>query len=157
MPSAWHGTWRFPHADEGLATLYSSDAEKITYLRLVHCIQVALQLDSSLLAGRGPAQIGRISLSLFETNSEREAWFLSRISNLTVLRLAARQPLSEVLLKRQVRLLEKVISSPVGNPLREVSFIGSTLHPASSKYIRKVGRPRMEWITSTMERRRLLC
>ena len=77
--------------------------------------------------------------------------FLSRVSNTSVLQMAARQPLSEVLLKRQVRLLDKVTNSPTGNPLRDATFIGGTSQPLSRRYVRKVGRPRTDWVATVLK------
>ena len=34
---------------------------------------------------------------------------------------------------------------PAGSVMRDVTFIGSGLWPATDRYVRKVGRPRAEW------------
>ena len=51
-------------------------------------------------------------------------------------------------------LLGKVLRSPEEEPLRASSLIGGTWQPATSRYIRKAGRPRKEWITTVSQEAR---
>jgi len=51
----------------------------------------------------------------------------------------------------QLVLLGKVIRAPLGSPVQTATFIPNSLQPATTRYIRRVGRPRMEW-TSTVLR-----
>ena len=74
------------------------------------------------------------------------AAYYSRVSNASVLRSAERASASTLLLRRQLVHLGKVLRSSPGTVLRDVSFIGDTTAPATTRYIRKVGRPRLEWI-----------
>ena len=55
-----------------------------------------------------------------------------------------------VLRTMQLELLGKVIRSPEESLLRSVSFISGTLQTATSRYIRRVGRPRKEWVTTVL-------
>jgi hypothetical protein len=75
---------------------------------------------------------------------------LSRISNESVRQRASWKPASILLRERQVQLLGKVIRSSSEDPMRAVSFIAGTLQPATTRYIRRVGRPRQEWINQVM-------
>ena len=71
---------------------------------------------------------------------------VSRISNAEVLRRSQHEPASAQLLKRQLLLLGKVVRAPDHNPMKVASFIPSTLEPATNRYVRRVGRPRLEWV-----------
>jgi hypothetical protein len=77
--------------------------------------------------------------------------FISRISNAEVLRRAGLATASNCLLKRQMVLFGKVIRSACDGPLQTVCFIPGTLRPATERYVRRVGRPRKEWIPTLLE------
>ena len=77
--------------------------------------------------------------------------FYSRVSNQTVYRRAGTLPLTEQLAKQQLNLLGIVARSPADSPLRRNTFIGDTLQPTISHYIRKVGRPRTNWTESVLK------
>jgi len=55
-----------------------------------------------------------------------------------------------LLLRRQLTLLRKVLGAPSASPLKSASLIGSTLVPATARYVRRVGRPRLEWIPTVL-------
>ena len=69
----------------------------------------------------------------------------SRISNDKVLVRAGCPKLTEVLRKRRLQMLGKVVRAPVGHPLRAACFVGSTTHPVNDFYVRRRGRPCKEW------------
>jgi hypothetical protein len=73
--------------------------------------------------------------------------YASRISNKTVLQRAEVLPFSDQVLKRQLLLLGKVAFSPAGSPLRKDVFVGDSLRPQIGRYVRRVGRPRQDWLT----------
>jgi len=73
--------------------------------------------------------------------------FMSRVSNKTVYQRAQTLPLSEQILKRQLILLGKVARSPEHSPLRQDVFIDDGFLPQIGRYIRRVGRPRQNWLT----------
>ena len=77
--------------------------------------------------------------------------FYSRISNAEVLGRASHRPASALLLQAQLALLGKIIRSGEDSVLRSVSFIGDTLRSATNRYIRRVGRPRKEWIQTVLD------
>ena len=76
--------------------------------------------------------------------------FYSRVSNADVLASAERPRASLLLLRRQLIHLGKIIRSSPDEVLRNVSFMRDTMVPATAAYIRKVGRPRLEWIPCVM-------
>jgi len=76
--------------------------------------------------------------------------FLSRISNEKVLERAGVPKASETLLSMQLLQLGKVLRAPEGSVLKTVSFIPGTLQTAADRYVRRVGRPRKEWISSVL-------
>ena len=75
---------------------------------------------------------------------------LSRISNAAVRERAGWKCASRLLLARQLFFLGKVIRSTPDSLLSAVSFIPGTLQPATSRFIRRVGRPRKEWISEVL-------
>ena len=76
--------------------------------------------------------------------------FLSRISNEVVRQRANCRPFSQLLVDRQLMLLGTVLRSHEHSPLRAVSFTLGTMQPATSRYVRRVGRPRKEWVPTTL-------
>ena len=85
--------------------------------------------------------------------------FVSRISNTEVLRRSGQTQATHLLQSMQLHLLGRVIRSPDGSLLKSVSFIPGTLRTAASRYVRRVGRPRKEWITTVLPEalRRVQC
>ena len=76
--------------------------------------------------------------------------FISRVSNSTVLQHAACKSASAQLLGMQLRLLRKVVIAGPMHPLRSSCLVGDTLQPLVSHYIRRVGRPRKEWMSTVL-------
>ena len=110
-------------------------ASKLMYSLSCLCLSAAeLRLDG--LQNRCPRRI----LGIRPTS-------VSRISNACVLLCAGCQAATDVLLKRQLLLFGKVLRYPVELSMHQMSFIPGTLQPATSRYIRRVGRPRREWIS----------
>ena len=81
----------------------------------------------------------------------RHAYY-SRVSNKTVLELAQQPPYTKQLLKQQLLLYGKIARSADNDPLRAVTFCRGSLRPATSQYMRKVGRPRNEWAVKLYEK-----
>jgi hypothetical protein len=76
--------------------------------------------------------------------------FLSRVSNKTVMQHASCKSASAQLLAMQLRLLRKVVLTESVHPLRSSCMVGDTLQPLVSHYIRRVGRPRKEWLSTVL-------
>ena len=74
--------------------------------------------------------------------------FISRVSNKEVLRIAGHVKASEVLADQQVKLLGKVLRAETTSQLHKSAFVPGTDQPAASRYVRRVGRPRREWVTT---------
>ena len=70
--------------------------------------------------------------------------FYSRVSNKIVMERAGHITASRLLLERQLVLLGKVIRAPQGSPLQTATFIPNSSPPATTRYFRRVGRPRMD-------------
>ena len=51
-------------------------------------------------------------------------------------------------MQQQLLLFGKVVRSSPEHPLRSAAFIGNTWEPITNQYVRKVGRPRKEWIAT---------
>ena len=77
--------------------------------------------------------------------------YISRVSSAEVLRSASHRSASQSLLQKQLVLLGKVLRLPEGRPTRIVSFMKGSEQPATSEYVRKVDRPRKEWIPDVMQ------
>ena len=77
--------------------------------------------------------------------------FVSRVSNAEVLRRSLHEAASAQLLKRQLLLLGRVVRAPDHNPMKVASFIPNTMEPATNRYVRRVGRPRFEWVPQVLK------
>ena len=75
--------------------------------------------------------------------------FISRVSNAEVRRRARCHAATDMLLQHQLHLFGKAYRSPWDSPMHFNSFIPGTLQPITDAYVRRVGRPRREWITET--------
>ena len=73
------------------------------------------------------------------------AAFVSRISNSVVFKRASVQPITEQLLRKQLVLFQQVATAPQGDPLRRDTFVAEGMDPMISHFIRRVGRPRLDW------------
>ena len=78
--------------------------------------------------------------------------FYSRITNASVLQQASVEAASRQLETTHLQLFGKVIRAAPANPLRSSCLVGNTLQPLTSYYIRRVGRPRKEWVTTILPR-----
>ena len=78
--------------------------------------------------------------------------FVSRVPNTAVLHRACCNAASDMLVQRQLLLFGKVLRSPLDHPLHVSAFIPGTLQPATSRYVRRVGRPRREWVSEVSSR-----
>ena len=56
---------------------------------------------------------------------------------------------SNQLMHQRLVLLGKVARSPANSALRSSTFIDDTLTPQVGRYVRRVGRPRLDWYTQT--------
>ena len=68
-----------------------------------------------------------------------------------ILRRASAEPLSDLVLYRQLILMGRVARAHTGSPLRQDTFVDNTLQPQVGRFVRKVGRPRQEWTTEVMK------
>ena len=73
--------------------------------------------------------------------------FISRVSNAEVLRRAHYRAATDLLLQRQVLLFGKVLRCPRDHVMHQTALIPGTMQPATDRFIRRVGRPRREWIS----------
>ena len=74
----------------------------------------------------------------------------SRVSNEQVREKADMKSASKQLREQQLIFLGKVLRSDLDSVLQTVSFTSGTLQPTTSRYIRRVGRPRKEWIAEVL-------
>ena len=77
--------------------------------------------------------------------------FFSRISNVTVLKRADHLTATSLLTKQQLLMLGKALRAPQDSLLHRAAVVPGTLVPATSRYIRRTGRPRKEWVPSVMQ------
>ena len=69
----------------------------------------------------------------------------SRISNQVVLERAGQVELSRQLLKRQLTLFGRIARAPDSDQRRQLTFCPGTLRLVADRFVRRVGRPRLEW------------
>ena len=94
-------------------------------------------------------------LDSFQARCVRKIWgiapaYWSRVSNASVMERTSHTKASVLLLQRQLALFGRVLRAPLSSPLKATSFVGGTWLPATSQYVRKVGRPRKEWVPTVM-------
>ena len=95
---------------------------------------------------------GQRKLDGFHNRCLRSIWgilpaYVSRTSNDTVLQLTSQRSLSTELKRQQLILYGRVARLGDGDLTRDVTFCPGTLRPAAHRYLRKVGRPRLDWTT----------
>jgi len=73
--------------------------------------------------------------------------YVTRVSNKTVFQRAGVLAFSDQVLRRQLLLLGKVAFSPADAPLRKDVFVEGSLRPQIGRYVRRVGRPRQDWLS----------
>ena len=76
--------------------------------------------------------------------------FISRVSNAEVLRRAGVRKATEFLVQQQLMQLGNVLRAAPSTALHYTSLIPGTLQPATSRFIRRRGRPHKEWIPSVL-------
>ena len=91
-------------------------------------------------------------LNGFQNRCLRAIWgikpaYVSRVSNKKVLESTSQRPLTSLLHKQQLLLYGRVARQSDGEPMRDVTFCPGSLRPAADRFVRKVGRPRLEWTT----------
>ena len=77
--------------------------------------------------------------------------FVSRVSNAAVLQQAAQSAVTSKLLEHQLLLLGKVARMLRGSIMRDATFCPGSLRPAVQRYVRRVGRPGLDWTTELMK------
>ena len=75
--------------------------------------------------------------------------FISRVSNAEVLRPPHYRAATDLLLPRQLLLFGKFLRCPRDHVMHQTALIPGTMQPATDRFIRRVGRPRREWISET--------
>ena len=76
--------------------------------------------------------------------------YLSHVSKAAVREKAGWTSASAQLLQQQMMLLGKVLRAEPGSTLQRACFIPGTLQPVTDQFVRKVGRPRKEWVTHVL-------
>ena len=70
--------------------------------------------------------------------------------NSEVTALSNQRQLSHLLAKQQLLLFGRVARAPASDLLRDCGFCPGSLRPATDRYVRKRGRPRLEWISHVL-------
>ena len=81
--------------------------------------------------------------------------YISKVSNADVLCKTGHAKATDLLRKRQMILLSKVLQSEEGHPLRAVSFIPGTDHPLTERYVRRRGAPCKECLRTLLPKYRM--
>ena len=80
--------------------------------------------------------------------------FESRVSNKEVMDRAGIYDISCVLTQQQLEQLGRVLRADTAAPLHTAAFTPGTLEPATCHWVRRVGRPRKEWVPTVLEKAR---
>ena len=62
------------------------------------------------------------------------------------------RPAPEIILQPQMLLFGKALRAASDHPLNQSTFIKGTTEPATNRYVRRVGRPRREWVPGIRSR-----
>jgi hypothetical protein len=116
-------------------------------------------IESKLLYGLSGAWLcasERRRLDGFQNRCLRSLWgiksaYVSRVSNKKVLEQTGQTPMSISLAKQQLLLFGKIAREPDGSILREAAFCQGSVRPTTERYVRVVGRPRLEWVGQVRE------
>jgi len=73
--------------------------------------------------------------------------YISRISNKIVLGRTEQLPYTTQLMKQQLLLFGRIARAGDADVLRQLAFIPGMLEPTANRYVRRVGRPKQEWVT----------
>ena len=73
--------------------------------------------------------------------------FISRISNAAVLQKASQRAVTTMLLEQQLLIFGKIARMPSGTAMRDCTFCPGNFRPVVERYVRRVGRPRLDWTT----------
>ena len=77
--------------------------------------------------------------------------FISRVSNASVLKKSGHKAATDLLGKRQLQLLGKILRTTDGHPLKAVSFCPG-FRPATDRFVRRIGRPSKEGIPEMVKK-----
>ena len=77
--------------------------------------------------------------------------FISHIPNVEVYRRSGHIPATKILAEIQLQMLGKIRQSPQRSQLHAATFMAGTTRSACDQYVRRVGRPRKEWLTTVLE------
>ena len=110
---------------------------------------------SKLLYGLSTAWLNaseRRRVDGFQNRCLRVIWgikaaYWSRVSNARVLEITRQLQLTRSLEKQQFLLYGKAARQKEGNTMRDCAFCPGFLRPATDRFVRKVGRPRLDWTT----------
>ena len=92
----------------------------------------------------------------FQNQCLRRIWgilpsYISRKTNVEVLRISAQTPLSKTITRHQLLLYGKAARCPAGSAFRDCCFCPGTLRPTTDRYVRRIGRPKLEWATQVRD------
>ena len=76
--------------------------------------------------------------------------FVPRVSNMDVLQRAGMKAASRMLEEQQLLQFGKVLRAQQTSPLHAAAMVPGTLQPATERFVRKVGRPRKEWVPTVI-------
>ena len=127
-----------------------STTRKIEIYRAVVESRLLYGLSSSVLTKAQRRQVDGVQARFLRSILGILPSHLSRVSNQSVRGQAGCIPVSTLLLQRQLIYLGKVLRQDTSSLLRRASFIEGTLQPATSRFIRRIGRPRFEWVSTVL-------
>ena len=94
----------------------------------------------------------RRRVDAFQNHCLRQIWgilpsYVSRIKNVTVLQMCGESQLSKKIFFQQLLLYGKAGRAREGTVLRDCAFCHGSLRLSCVRFVRRVGRPRLEWVT----------
>ena len=126
-------------------------ARKVEVFNAVVASVLLYSLSTVWLSARQRSQLDGLQARCLRCILKIPPAFLSRVPNKTVLGKSAQEQFSLQLLRQQLLLFGRVARAPDDDCRRRLTFCPGSLQPATSRYVRRVGRPRAEWAPKLME------
>ena len=117
------------------------------YVALIES-KLLYSLSSMCLTVAGQRRFGGVQNKFVRSILGTKPAYYSRVSNADVLGRSGHTKATTLLLRRQLLLYGKILRTPEQHPMRKAAFLHGSSYPATSKYVRRSGRPRKEWVSS---------
>ena len=133
-----------------METLLSDLEAQICHLQQPDRIEAALGLSSICLTVAQERKLNGFQNRCLRGIIGVKPSYISRVSNAVVLARSGHTLATQLLRRRQMQLLGRVLQSGDGHPSRAVTFIPGTDYPLTERFVRRRGAPGEEWLRTIL-------